>query len=251
MPERKQMIFTFDELVKFIKNMDDNTVITIASEHTTDKDGNIVDALGWWSIAKLNYANSNTLLINYYGGGYPYAYPIDEEDDTENIEYALRKFVTTNPSFAGKNSYLIDTDYTDITEIAGINTPKLKIEIPLENCTDSMTMDSGTVIATYGTKNDYVKIDVCGDIDVTDENTGINYRWPSRMPPEILEQFENGTAYENEKLRIDSNNWFAYVHVKDGITDDNDFVCEDEISTWTPGMLRTKMEELAEYYKNN
>lgn len=251
MPERKQMIFTFDELVKFVENMDDNTVVSMTSEYTTDKDGNIIDTSDWWSIAKLNYADSKTLLINYHGGGYPYAYPIDEADDTENIEHALLEFVTTNPNFTGTNSYLIDTDYTEMTEITDINTPKLKINIPLKKCTNSMTINSGTVIATYGTKNDYVKIDVYGDIDVTDENTGINYRLPSRMPPEILEQFENGTAYKNEKLRIDSNNWFAYAHVKDGITDDNDFVCEDEISTWTPGMLRTKMEELAEYYKNN
>lgn len=114
-------VFSVDELIDFITNMDDNTVIEFAAEYDdiTDERGNIVDfdGTGWWNAAKLVYSDTATLLFNYCGGGYPFAYPIDGEDESETIENAVKRFMKESPDFelAELKGYLVDTEVKSLS----------------------------------------------------------------------------------------------------------------------------------------
>lgn len=74
----------FKDFVKIVKSSPYEQVISVA-EDAEEREG-------WWSIVKLNIADAKTLLCNYWGGGYPYAYSIDETEDIETVEYALASF---------------------------------------------------------------------------------------------------------------------------------------------------------------
>ena len=72
---------TLDKFADFLKEMPDNhfAVFCIRS-----------DIEDWWAISKLSYAGSKMLLASVIGGGcMPIAYPIDEEEDMDNIDDAL------------------------------------------------------------------------------------------------------------------------------------------------------------------
>ena len=104
-------IMKIEQIVKTIEQMEFNTTISIASD--CDENGNNPE--GWWSITKLSVADSHTLLFNFYGGGYPYAYSIDEADETETITYALKDFLNNNQSFYGEDTvYFVDKNAVGI-----------------------------------------------------------------------------------------------------------------------------------------
>ena len=107
-----------EELAEFIKNMESNTFIGIAARYNKilDENNGIIDyeTEGWWNIAKLCYADTQTLLFNYYGGGYPYAYSIDELYKDENIKNAINCFFSNCPDFSLEGTYLIDTNEKSI-----------------------------------------------------------------------------------------------------------------------------------------
>ena len=116
----------------------------------------------------------------------------------------------------------------------------------LSECTDSMLFDCCERIATYGTDDNYVALDVYGDVSVLYEDD--SYNRASEMPEELLERFRTGTAYNYDKLEIKMNNWFAYVHVINGNIDPDDIVCETDISVLSESELQEDMKEVWEYF---
>lgn len=119
-----QKLMSVQDLKKTIEAMNYNTIITIAAEtdYETKEDGTpdyeTCDSSGWWSIAKLNYSDSCTLLFNYCGGGYPYAYSIDGTDETETIDYAIDQFMRDCLDFSSNPAdlYMVDTKVESIKQ---------------------------------------------------------------------------------------------------------------------------------------
>lgn len=100
MENSTQKLMSFEEIVKHIEDMPFNTAYgAIAEEYTESEDG--VEGEGWWSIIKLKYADAETLLFDYMGGGYPFAYCIDGQNGEDTIENAVRDFLSGNVSFHG------------------------------------------------------------------------------------------------------------------------------------------------------
>ena len=67
-----------------MKELPFNHTISIAEDTENEE--------GWWNITKLDIGDGKTLLCNYYGGGYPYSFSIDEQGEYETVEYALKEF---------------------------------------------------------------------------------------------------------------------------------------------------------------
>lgn len=116
----------------------------------------------------------------------------------------------------------------------------------LSECTDSMLFDCYERIATFGTDDNYVALDVYGDVSVLYEDE--SYNRASEMPEELLDRFRTGTAYNDDKLEIKMNNWFAYVHVLNGNIDPDDIACESDISVLSESELQEDMKEVWEYF---
>lgn len=116
----------------------------------------------------------------------------------------------------------------------------------LSECTDSMLFDCYERIATFGTDDNYVALDVYWDVSVLYEDE--SYNRASEMPEELLDRFRTGTAYNDDKLEIRMNNWFAYVHVLNGNIDPDDIVCESDISVLSESELQEDMKEVWEYF---
>lgn len=111
------------EIAEFIKQMPDNSYASIAAEEeeVVYRNGDIVDydGVGWWSIAKLSYADGTTVVFNYYGGGYPYAYPItgENEDEDETFESAVKEFLSRCDDFGTPDGYfIVDTEIESIND---------------------------------------------------------------------------------------------------------------------------------------
>lgn len=102
----------FETLCDIIRKLKWNKSFAIACEVDDQGEGD-----GWWNIAKLYIADGASLLFNYYGGGYPTVYSIDEMDDIETIEHAVESFLDSTVGFNGsKESYLIECDEEDLNE---------------------------------------------------------------------------------------------------------------------------------------
>ena len=71
---------------------------------------------------------------------------------------------------------------------------------------DSMCFDSGTTICRYKEGDDVVEVEVRGYVTV--DFNGEEYRHYSDMPKELQELFENGRAYNDERVLITENNWY-------------------------------------------
>lgn len=111
------------EIAEFIRQMPDNSYASIASEakEVVDENENIVDyeCTGWWSMAKICYADSTTIVFNYYGGGYPYAYPcaylIDCDGDDNTPENIVERFFRDCMDFGTLDEYfVVDTKINSI-----------------------------------------------------------------------------------------------------------------------------------------
>ena len=74
----------FKTLVDALEELPFNKTISIAEDAEEEE--------GWWNLTKLDIGDGKTLLCNYWGGGYPYSFSIDEMGDTETVEYALKEF---------------------------------------------------------------------------------------------------------------------------------------------------------------
>ena len=81
-----------------------------------------------------------------------------------------------------------------------------KMHTDLKTLPDSMCLDSGEIICYYTEGNDKVEIEVRGyvTVDFNEER----YRHYSDMPKELQELFQNGKAYEDERVCILENNWY-------------------------------------------
>ena len=82
--EKKPKHISFSQLVERVKELPFNHTISIAEDTENEE--------GWWNITKLDIGDGKTLLCNYYGGGYPYSFSIDEQGEYETVEYALKEF---------------------------------------------------------------------------------------------------------------------------------------------------------------
>lgn len=75
---------SFKDFVGRLKKLPFGKTVSIAEDTEAEE--------GWWGITKINVADSKTLLCNYYGGGYVYAFSIDEQAEDETVEYSLKDF---------------------------------------------------------------------------------------------------------------------------------------------------------------
>lgn len=99
---------------------------------------------------------------------------------------------------------------------------------------DSMCYDSNTNICHYEDGNDTVDIDVRGYVTVV-FNDDV-YSHFSDMPEELQNLFINGTAYDDDRVVINENNWYEVF-----FNDDTDYDVA-EIEKYTE-------KELEEYCK--
>ncbi|MCR5168606.1 MAG: hypothetical protein K6C13_15545 [Oscillospiraceae bacterium] len=110
-------LLTTEEIIGFIKNMPFNksyAAIASAYEETEDKEP---EGSGWWSIIKLAYAGAITLLFDYFGGGYPLAYCIDEINYEDTLKSAVTDFLSNNCDFYGTDKkYVVNTELTNVDE---------------------------------------------------------------------------------------------------------------------------------------
>ena len=132
--------------------------------------------------------------------------------------------------------------------VMGIGKQKIKFEVykSLKECIDSMLFDSGVRIAIYGTDDNYVAIDVYGDVHV--EYNGDCYYSASEVPPELIKLFKTGKAYEINDVYIGYSNWFDYVHVLNGCIMPDDTVCESDLSKMTKEDLKAEMQDMYNYF---
>lgn len=117
----------------------------------------------------------------------------------------------------------------------------------LSDCKDSLLFDSGEQIATYGTKDTYVSLEVYGEVKVIYKNQV--YHSACEMPPELLEIFKSGDYGDDSNVEVLDNNWFDYVYVKNGQPQSNDYVCESDISSMLESELETEMAEYLRYFE--
>lgn len=128
----------------------------------------------------------------------------------------------------------------------------------LERCKDSMAHNSGEIIAS-GIYADgihpTVSIDlvVAGDVAVIFD--GSKYKnwdqFPDVLKAHILKypctwEIENNDPFFNEhQVEIIESNWFEYIYKYNGFVDGA--LCENDISTYTPDMLKKEMEHIGDW----
>ena len=101
-------------------------------------------------------------------------------------------------------------------------------------------------IATYGNESNYVALDVYGDVKVFYKDE--MYERASEMPDELLDKFKKANYMIDDDFYVANNNWFAYVHVLNGVIQPNDIVCENDLSEMSAQQLKEDMEELWSYF---
>ena len=82
--------------------------------------------------------------------------------------------------------------------------------IDVERLPDSMCFDSGTDICHYEDGDDTIDIEVRGHVKV--DYNGETYRHYSDMPDELQKMFADGSAYDNDNVVIDENNWYEVFY---------------------------------------
>lgn len=105
-----------EEIVNFINKMPDNSYAKIAKP-VVDKNGKVIDYdyTGWWSFAKVSYADSTTLIFNCQDGSIPYSYPIDCNYEDETPENAVKRFLCCCKDFGMTDGYfIIDTEIRNL-----------------------------------------------------------------------------------------------------------------------------------------
>lgn len=105
----------------------------------------------------------------------------------------------------------------------------LNVFVDLEDCADSMLIDSETKVAAYEYPTDEARLDgdlyvfVEGEVSVTYH--GKTYECASDMPDELLAMFRTGEAYRRDDVRVDARNYFRVILVRD----DADYYVLDEL----------------------
>ena len=121
----------------------------------------------------------------------------------------------------------------------------------LKQYTDSMLIDSGTIIASFNCEANGYKINidlmVCGEVDVTYK--GVDYRCSSDFSTELKEIIKNKPQWftETDDLYIANNNWFEYIYdyTYNGNTWSDGILFESDLSTYTEADLLKEMYEIA------
>jgi hypothetical protein len=86
---------------------------------------------------------------------------------------------------------------------------------------DSMCYDSGEVICSYGTEDNYIQIVVRGFVKVFYKDG--DYRHFSDMPEDLQKLFLEGKYYKlAEVAETWENNWHEVEYIKDGVYEDGD-----------------------------
>lgn len=114
--ENTQKIMTYEEIIEFIENMPFNIAYAAIAEGYMDN-GNIsgVEPYGWWSILKLKYADAESLVFDYFGGGSPVIYCVDGVNGEDTVETAVAEFF--NDYFNGINDkYVVETQLENVGE---------------------------------------------------------------------------------------------------------------------------------------
>lgn len=124
---------------------------------------------------------------------------------------------------------------------------KFELFEDLRECYDSMLFDSGTQIATYGTPDNYVSLEVMGDVKV--DYNGNRYRYATEMPEELLEKFKVD-YWNDEDIEIIDNNWFEYIHVLNGIRiiQEESVTFDDALYQYTEEDLEEALREVYEWF---
>lgn len=111
-------LMNVEEIINFIENMPFNKAYAaIAQSYEERVEGEVGEPRGegWWSIIKLKYADAQTLIFDYFGGGYPVAYCIDGVQGEDTVSRAVTDLLENNTSFYGADDvYLIDTELVEI-----------------------------------------------------------------------------------------------------------------------------------------
>lgn len=93
-------LMNVEEIINFIENMPFNKVYTAIAQNYEDK---------------LKYADAQTLIFDYFGGGYPVAYCIDGVQGEDTVSRAVTDLLENNTSFYGADDvYLIDTELVNV-----------------------------------------------------------------------------------------------------------------------------------------
>lgn len=107
----------FKTLVDAVEELPFNKTISIAEDAEEEE--------GWWNLTKLDIGDGKTLLCNYWGGGYPYSFSIDDMGDTETVEYALKEFFRFAFNMSEDNG-LLDEDTEVCVEFESEDTQQEK-----------------------------------------------------------------------------------------------------------------------------
>ena len=124
-----------------------------------------------------------------------------------------------------------------------------------------MLFPSGRVIATgkysLNDKLCTISLEVCGEVAV--EYCGTTYHDPESFPDELVAKIKanpgtwemcapsgegNDSEQECSNVYVNMGNWFEYLTVS-GRSFTEGFVCDGDISTYTPEDIRSEMADLA------
>ena len=119
-----------------------------------------------------------------------------------------------------------------------------KMYTDLKTLPDSMCLDSGEAICSYTEGNNKVEIEVRGyvTVDFNEER----YRHYSDMPKELQELFQNGKAYEDERVCILENNWYEIF-----FNWDEDYDVAEAIEGYDAIQLEEYCKECMDLFKAN
>ena len=103
-----------EKIMKFIEEMPFNKAYAaIASDY--EQNGDRLNGEGWWSILKLKYADAETLIFDYLGGGTPIAYCIDGMDGENTVKAAVEDFLDSSFFYGKDNKYAVDTQLCELS----------------------------------------------------------------------------------------------------------------------------------------
>lgn len=112
--------------------------------------------------------------------------------------------------------------------------------IDTERIPDSMCLDSGNHICHYENNGHTIDIEVHGIVDV--EYEGESYKHFTDMPKKLQEMFKDGTAWNNEDVKIIDNNWYEiffdfnvtsdYVEIEGMKTSELEKYCKESLERY-------------------
>lgn len=151
----------------------------------------------------------------------------------------------TKSEFLSCYSYLTEEEYDNTRRIYNDMHNKNTFHMDDDKMLDSMCYDSGTIICSYGTEEEYVQVVVRGYVKVFYKD-GV-YKYFTNMPEELQQLFLRGD-YEKiaQETDIAENNWHDVEYIKDGVYMDGTLL--DLGTPATKEELEKACKELFEFY---